>query len=177
MPNSTGYQPATRPAERRAFFDLLRKEFVAGQRLDDHETRLDTLEGLQRNQKFARMTSGSTSTASTSYVNWPSPQLTVTSFVKTSASTSVIVTLSLSLYCSAAGGFDLAVSLAGSDRQIATYFMNSTGIHEGYSTMAEITGIAAGTYTIGLRLKAFGGSTIQADTNDTYSMQVQELLR
>jgi hypothetical protein len=41
---STGFQPATRPAERRAFFDLLRQNVAVDTTVDDHETRLDNLE-------------------------------------------------------------------------------------------------------------------------------------
>lgn len=169
MTTRFGFQPRNTPAERRAFFDLIR---ARARTTDDIELILDTLEVLEW-EAVNRATGGSSTTASATYVDWPATPLTV-SFTKVRADTALIVDVGASGFANAsAGAADWGVRIASTDYDVIDAFFNNTGVHAGWNNSIRIPGLAAGAYTATLRAKTTAGS-LNSDVNDTVSMAIRE---
>lgn len=164
-----GFQPRNTPAERRAFFDLIRQTHNTDHVMEEVLSTLDVLEW----EVVARATGGSSSTSSATYVDWPATPLTA-SFTKMRADTGIIVDVGASAFANtSAGAADWGVRIASTDYDVIDAFFNNTGVHAGWNNSIRINGLAAGAYTATLRAKTAAGS-LNSDVNDTLSMAIRE---
>jgi len=131
-----------------------------------------------------------TLSAANSWNNTISPSAVLTStalvnfatsigFVKRYASTRVKVYISLSGVMTAQPcGIVTAVNFtSGTDYEIDRYNFNVAGQHQKCaSAIRYITAIAAGSYTVNLRAKLLVAGTFTMDTNDSYTLDVEEIV-
>lgn len=125
-------------------------------------------------------------TTSASYVNWPTTDPLVMSFTKrfNSDRTELLCDLRASFYTSAANvaqAFGVSIVGTGSTVFPATDFtiidsaINAATFHDSRSGGLKVTGLAAGTYTITMRAKSDGATTLSGDSNDNNTLIVTEI--
>lgn len=167
LPN--GYEPASGAAERRAQYDLMRRIATLVDEVDALQSQAAALQW----EAVGRTTGGSSTTTSTSYVDWPATPLVV-NFTKVRGDTAIIVDIGASAFAAApAGAADWGVRIGSTDYDVIDAFYNDLSVHAGWNNTVRITGLAAGAHTATLRLKTGGGS-INSDINDTLSMAIRE---
>lgn len=118
-------------------------------------------------------TFGTASTTSTTYVNIPSNNVTMT-FTKRRSDTKLIISGWLSFYLTvAAGDIVLGVNVAGTDYDLGRRYKNELTSATTIAGYAKVTGVSAGSVTVTLRIKLSPG-TLNLDNNHGASMLVQE---
>lgn len=120
------------------------------------------------------------STGSTTYVNWPNPNCTV-SLTRAAPLSDVVVTLHGSAFTTVQGGVDLAVNVNGTDHFLGRFFFNNINTHLtfSYESVIPAASIPAGTwtFTVRTRMSPVGGTTsFNTDANDYYRLHVRERL-
>lgn len=134
--------------------------------------------GFAKNEVSARaVPTGARSTSSTTYIDWPDTEVLSVSFTKLYADTDVIVEVAGSFYTGAGTPtVTFGAQINGTDYDAFRMAVNESLSHKPYTAItAQITGLAAGTYTVKLRAKTSANS-ISADTGDFNSMRVTEVL-
>jgi hypothetical protein len=117
----------------------------------------------------------------TTYADFPGSgvggPLQVASFVKRLAATKLVVAITVTGYqvTAANHAVELAVRVDGTDYKIAQLYCNELSSHKQVAGAKEITGIAAGTYTIVARDKQdSSGGAFQVDVFDYLTIKVTE---
>lgn len=97
-------------------------------------------------------------------------------FTKRVAGTSLIVQLSGSGYATTLGLLQLAIQVNGSGfTSCGQFYFSGTGVHQTFTGLVEIAGIAAGIgTTVQAALQLVGGAVLATDTTDTLSFTVTE---
>jgi hypothetical protein len=170
-----GFQARNTPAERRAFFDLIRNDHKSGR---DAEVMLDAIETLGNEVVGEIQTPNPLSTASTSYVDIPTTPLSV-SLTKRSAASLVLIEVHVSAFGTGAG----EMALIGvncptvGDQQMGKMWFNTLGQHMSWSFKRTVSGVAAGAGTYTLRARSNTGAlTLNIDGNDYVSLHVREMI-
>lgn len=168
LPN--GYEPASGAAERRAQYDLMRR---IASLVDEVDTLQSQAAALQWEAVGRTTGGGGITTASATYIDWPTTPLVV-NFTKVRADTAIIVDVGASGYANTtAGAADWGVRIGSTDYDVIDAFYNALSSHAGWNNTIRITGLAAGAYTATLRAKTTAGS-LNSDANDTLSIAVRE---
>lgn len=118
--------------------------------------------------------SGSGSTASKKFVNWPGP--IDLSFTKYATHTKLVVVGTASLSATAPDTMIAkALRIHGVDYPIGNFFFNAASEHMLTGIGVDFaSGLAAGRYTARLCWRSVTGETIQVDANDAIYYQLQE---
>lgn len=127
------------------------------------------------NHAFVRAAPNQTGISSTTYIDITSISL---SFTKIKGSgTKLRLALAGSWYPSASsGGIYIAVLVNGTDYEMTQMLPSSDTNRNSISGFQLTTAIAAGTYTIKGRVKVYsGGSNVNIDVNDYWSLEVTEV--
>lgn len=126
---------------------------------------------------------GTRTTTSSTYVDWPASEVLSFSFTKRRSDTRLIVEFSGTAYINSltsAPNTQWAVRINGTDYEVARYVWDQALAHKVISGItAPITSIPAGTYTITLRAKT-SAQTLTVDTagvgfGDVNSVRVTEV--
>lgn len=145
---------------------------TAGQKL--RASRLRTIENTDIFNTIGGGTIGGT--ASATYVDVTGASKSITK-VGASADSDLIVMLSVSCFVSVAGTVvRFGVRVNGVDIDMTQMPVNAASAHTPMPLGAtRITGLAAGTYTVQVRvLRVSGTGTITVDVNDTVTMYLEE---
>ncbi|WP_212822321.1 hypothetical protein [Polymorphospora rubra] len=96
---------------------------------------------------------------------------------KIRSDTKLIVDLTATAYVSGTSGHlaIIAVRIAAADYPVAEMILNTASAHTPITGHAEITGVAAGTYTVSLRARNDVGSrTTRVDAGDRFTVNIRE---
>ena len=169
-----GFQARNTPAERRAFFDLIRNDHRSTREV---EAIIEALQ-IQGNEVLGEIQAPNPlATASTSFVNAPTTPLSV-SLTKLSADSSLIVEAHVSGFgTGAAHSAVWAVNCPTvGDQTLGISWYNTLAQHQSWSYKRIVTGVPAGAGTYTLRVRSANGTmTINLDNNDYVSLHVREM--
>lgn len=148
------------------------KSVAVGWRISNAVFQDDLNNSWKRSVKNITMAAGSTT--STSYVNIPSNSLTLSITKKGGTDTNLIISGVLGFYMTSGGAeVTLGVNVGGTDYDMGKYFKNEVSSGAQISGDTEITGLAAGAYTVTLRVKV-NGNTFNVGSSFAESMTVEE---
>lgn len=137
---------------------------------------LDTVEDAHGHTEGITNACGTSTTTSATYVNLPATSSF--SFTKQrGAETKLKVFMSCSSFAQTnPAGARFAVLVNGVDTDICQHVHSAINTRNGASGMGQITGLAAGTYTVQGRWKRVSGTgTMAVNTDDWLSIRVQEV--
>lgn len=127
----------------------------------------------------AATTSGTTTTTSAAYVNMAGTGAqTSFSFTKLRSDTDLVVFMAVSRYdATSASTAMYGVNINSTDYDMMLHILNQTLNHQFAAAQRNISGLAAGAYTVQARWKRQGGTgTLTRDNLDWLSVHVMEML-